>query len=87
MHGPISTVLRQPAPRPPRRQHDGDAAVTHGRTPVERSAHRASCEARLGHVVHTEHADTGGGLKALIGVVTTINISIFPLIPSGIANV
>ena len=60
MHGPISTVLRQPAPRPPRRQHDGDAAVTHGRTPVERSAHRAPSEACPSHVVRAEQVGRGG---------------------------
>ena len=60
MHGPISAVLRQPAPRPPHRQHDGDAAVTHGRTPVERSAHRAPSEACPSHVVRAEQVGRGG---------------------------
>ena len=60
MHGPISAVLRQPAPRPPHRQHDGDAGVTHGRTPVERSAHRAPSEARPSHVVRAEQVGQGG---------------------------
>ena len=65
MHGPISAVLRQPAPRPPHRQHDGDAAVTHVRTPVERSAHRAPSEVRPSHVARAEQVgravlQTGG---------------------------
>ena len=39
----------------PYRQHDGNAAVTNGRTPVKRSAHRAPSEARPSHVVCAEH--------------------------------
>ena len=60
MHGPISAVLRQPAPRPPHRQHDGDAGVTHGRTLVERRAHRAPSEACPSHVVRVERDGRGG---------------------------
>ena len=41
-------------------QHDGDAGVTHGRTPVERSAHRAPSEARPSHVVRAEQVGRGG---------------------------
>ena len=60
MHGPISAVSASQRRAPPHRQHDGDAAVTHGRTPVERSAHRAPSEARPSHVVRAEQAGRGG---------------------------
>ena len=52
--------------------HDDDAAVGHGRTLVERSAHRAPSEARPSHVVRAEQvgrggpAGMGGGLKATV---------------------
>ena len=44
----------------PYRQHDGNAAVTNGRTPVKRSAHRAPSEARPSHVVSAEQVGRGG---------------------------
>ena len=46
--------------RAPHWQHDGDAAVTHDRTPVERSAHRAPSEARPSHVARAEQVGRGG---------------------------
>ena len=53
-------MMKHETSRPPQRQHDGDAAVTHGRTPVERSAHRAPSEACPSHVVRAEQVGQGG---------------------------
>ena len=58
--------MRLSARSAPQRQHDGDAAVGHGRTPVERSAHRAPSEACPRHVVRAEH-DGRGGLVGMGG--------------------
>ena len=58
--GRFSTFCASAARGAPHWQHDSDAAVTHGRTPVERSAHRAPSEARPSHVVSAEQVGRGG---------------------------
>ena len=58
--GRFSTFCASAARGAPHWQHDGDAAVTHGRTPVERSAHRAPSKVRPSHVVRAEQVGRGG---------------------------
>ena len=58
--GRFSTFCASAARGAPHWQHDGDAAVGHGRTPVERSAHRAPSEACPSHVVRAEQVSRGG---------------------------
>jgi len=58
--GRFSTFCASAARGAPHWQHDGDAAVTHGRTPVERSAHKAPSEGRPSHVVCAEQVGRGG---------------------------